>query len=146
MRFLKPILIITITLSFIFIGCSKKNDQLIIGKWKIDDITAPQPNFEAMPDSLKQFYKSQLEIKNNLILATGYYEFIEDEQCFFEVDGEKFEGKWRLSDDLNTLYTKEKGGTTEETFEIKDLTESVFTIESTVGGNTRRIVMKKQVD
>ena len=145
MRIRKIIFLLSLVANFLLISCGKKNDELIVGKWKIEDVTTPKPNFDNLPDSLVQYYTKQLEIQNTLILSTGYYEFLKKDKCFFTLDGQKYEGKWRLSDDLQKLYTKEKGSSTEEEFTIKELTESVFTIESTVGGKLRRMVMKKEV-
>jgi hypothetical protein len=143
MRFLRLYTILMLAVTFVLSSCGKKNDELIIGRWKIDDITNPKPN---VPDSLIEYYNKKMEIQNTLILTTGYYEFLKDGKCFFLLDGDKFEGKWRLSEDKQKLYTKEKGSATENEFDIKDLTESIFTIESTVNGEMIRTVMKKEVN
>lgn len=132
-------------ISFILISCGKSTSELITGKWKIEDITSPQPNFKDMPDSTIQYYKTQIEIKNTLILTTGYYEFKKNGKCFFELDGERSEGKWRLSDDEKKLMTKEKAGIKETEFEIKELSDGVLIIESTYDGETVRMVMKKEI-
>ena len=146
MKLKNPLILFSLVIGLVFIGCGKKNEQLIIGKWKIEDITAPHPNFEELPDSLREYYQKQIEIQTTLLLSTGYYEFKKGGKCFFELDGTKSEGKWRLSDDQKKLFTKEKGSASEIEFDIKDLTEGVFTIESMVDGKMRRMVMKKYVN
>ncbi len=143
MKHIRSITLLSLAICFILSSCSKENHELIVGKWKIDDITSPKPN---VPDSLIEYYNKKMEIQNTLILTTGYYEFLKEGKCFFLLDGDKFEGKWRLSEDEQKLYTKEKGSATEEEFDIKDLSENLFTIESTVNGQMRRMVMKKEVN
>jgi hypothetical protein len=143
MQFLRSYIVLMLAIALVLSSCGKKNNELIIGKWKIDDITSPKPN---VPDSLIEYYNKKMEIQNTLILTTGYYEFLKGGKCFFLLDGDKYEGKWRLSEDEQKLFTKERGSATEEEFDIKDLNESIFTIESTIDGQMRRMVMKKEVN
>lgn len=129
----------------ILTGCGKKNSELILGKWKIEDATFPQPDFSQVPDSLQENYKKQLEVQNNLLLTTGYYEFEKGGVCWFTLAEDRSEGKWRLSDDQKKLFTKEKMGTEEQAFEIKELTRNLLEIESKFKNETIRFVMKKEV-
>lgn len=130
-------------LVFVMYSCGKKASELVIGKWKIEDVTAPQPG---VPDSLRAYYQQQLDKQNEELLSTGYYEFIQDNQAFFELKGNRMEGKWRLSEDEKQIFIKEKNGTSETAFDIKELTGKVFIIESNQDNQIIRMVMKKSAE
>ncbi|HYG51157.1 MAG TPA: lipocalin family protein [Flavobacteriales bacterium] len=132
----------TLTIS----GCGKKNSELIKGRWKINDLTVPGPDMSKMTPEEAEYYKKAMTDQTEKMLATGYYDFKDGGICFYELDGQKFEGKWRMSEDEKKLYTKDKKSTQEEEFNITELTEGVLIIEKGEGKELVRITMKKEAE
>jgi len=132
-------------LSTILFSCGKSTKELVTGRWKIEDITAPEPDLSQMSDQEREYYKQQIEQQQNSLLTTGFYEFNAGGQGIFELEGKRMEGKWRLSEDEKKLLMKEKNGISETVFSIKELSETVLVIEFTENNQVTRLVMKKQV-
>jgi hypothetical protein len=139
------ILFLGITIAAISItGCGKKNSELIKGRWKINDLTVPGPDTSKMSAEEAEYYQQSMTLQTEKMLNSGYYDFKDDGICFYELDGSKYEGKWRMSEDEKTLYTKDKKSTQEDEFRITELSSGVLIIEKGEGKQLVRITMKKE--
>ena len=126
----------------IFVSCGQKKATLIIGKWKIADITSPKP---VTPDSLKAYYDDLLKMQNEEMINNGYYEFRSDGVSAFILNENHFPGKWRFDEKEETLLLKGKNEITETNFAIKDLTNNLLILEQTNQSQTIRMVLKKEI-
>lgn len=134
--------IIVFALAFVFASCGKSKQEMIEGKWKITDVTSPEPN---VPDSLKEYYKEQLQQRNNELLANGYYEFKKGGKSSFQLNDQEFPGTWRYVEEKNTLNVKGEKEIQEMVFSIEELTESLFIIQADQDDQSIRMVLKKEV-
>lgn len=135
-----------IMVSLLLFSCGQKVEEKVIGRWKIEDITAPEPDLSKVADSLKPYYKEQLRLQQTQMLETGYYEFNKDGQSIFEVNGKRFDGKWRLGEDEKQIFLKGKGELKEEAMDIREISGTVFILELNDQGQITRIVLKKSVE
>ena len=136
------LLITLLAIAFVLASCGKPKKEMIEGKWKITDVTSPEPN---VPDSLKEYYKEQLQLRNNELLANGYYEFKKDGKSSFLLNDQEFPGNWRYVEEKNTLNVKGEKEIEEVVFSIEELTESLFIIEASQNDQSIRMVLKKEV-
>lgn len=139
------VLFLGITLAALSMGsCGKKNSELIKGRWKINDLTVPGPDVSKMTPEDAEYYKKAMEDQTEKMLSTAYYDFKDKGVCFYELEGNKYEGVWRMSEDEKKLFTKDKKSTQEEEFKITELSEGVLIIEKGEGKQLVRITMKKE--
>jgi regulatory protein YycI of two-component signal transduction system YycFG len=110
------ITILFLFLVAIFAGCKSNNSkELIVNKWKITDITAP--NME-VPDSIKNALKQ------------GTLEFTKDGKFLLTGMGtDNQSGTYTLSDDGKKLITVTNGRS--ETNEINELTKTKIILTDT---------------
>lgn len=132
-------------LSTLLFSCGKSTEELVTGRWKIEDVTAPEPDLSQVPEDQRAYYQQEIAKQQNILLTTGYYEFNTGGQGVFELEGKRMEGKWRLSDDKKKLLVKEANGIKETVFTIKEISSSVFIIEFVENNQVTRLVMKKQI-
>lgn len=129
---------------FMLFSCGKDVKELVVGRWKIEDITAPEPDMTDVPEYQRAYYKDQITQQQQSLVTTGYYEFEKEGKGFFELEGNRMEGKWRLSEDKKQLMVKEAGDNTETVFTIKEITDTKLVIELTENNQTTRLEMKKE--
>lgn len=124
---MKKIIFLLLFPAVIFISCKSNNSkELIINKWKITDITAPNM---AVPDSIKK------------ALMQGTLEFTKDGK--FLVTGMGLDdqsGTYAISADGKKLITVTNGRT--ETNEINELTKSKITLTDTRNSSRLTAVTK----
>lgn len=123
-------------------SCGKTPAELIIGKWKIDDLTAPKPN---VPDSLMDYYQIQLEKQNQDMISTGFYEFQKEGKSYFELLAKRYNGKYRLSEDGTKLYFKDEKSPVETEFTVEKLDQNELIISMGEGKDFVRMAMKRNL-
>jgi hypothetical protein len=122
--------IVLITVLFFACGGNKKS-KLILGDWKIGDMSAPLP--PNIPDSLKSQYEEMLKKQVETIKVSSTFNYKEDSTYTYNFSGQVGSGKWKLNDDATELTLTEGGVATPS--KIVELTESKLVFESAQPNN-----------
>jgi len=99
-------------------ACKKSPEKLVVGTWKLTEISSPDLTDEA---AKQEFYK-KVTVS---ILENGNYDF-----AGFDDAGEQ--GTWKMSEDGKSFTTKSSDGNT-DIATVQELTDKKFVM--TMGGN-----------
>jgi hypothetical protein len=128
--------------SFLLFGCGQKNSDLIIGKWKIDDIVTAVNWSKVEPERKIQIEKDIFE-HVAVQKAVGYYEFFPDGNANnFDGRGE-YGFRWRMNKEETIIYFKPPQGITEDAFDIETLEKTKFVFTKTDKDGETRITLVK---
>lgn len=106
---------------FIVTGCTQNKSEIIIGKWKIDDIVA-DVNFSKIPEAQRATYRQNMADHFARQKAMGYYEFLENGKAI-SFDGKvEFPLRWRLSEDEKQLCMKPENEVKDDCLRIEEIT------------------------
>ena len=125
-----------ITVLFFACGGNKKS-KLILGDWKIGDMTATMP--KNIPDSLKSQYEERLKTQVEALKASSTFNYKEDGSYTYTFSGQKGNGTWKLNDESTELTLTENGVPSPS--KILELTESKLIIESAQPNNAGNLTL-----
>ena len=111
----------------LFFACGgNKKSKLIIGDWKIADMTTPTP--PNLPDSLKSQYDSMLKVQVNKIKTSSTFNYKEDGTFAYNFAGQAGGGTWKLNDEATELTLVDGGKA--DVSKVLELTENKLVFES----------------
>ena len=112
----------------LFFACGgNKKSKLIMGDWKIADMSAPMP--ANLPDSLKTQYEAMLKSQVEKIKASSTFSYKEDGTYAYNFAGQAGGGTWKVNDEATELTLTEGGKA--DVSKVLELTENKLVIEST---------------
>jgi hypothetical protein len=123
-------------------SCGQKKSELIIGKWKIDDIITPV-NFKNLDTAQKAQIQKDIQDHVAIQKAFGYYEFFPDGKAV-SFDGKfEFKLRWRMNKEENILYLKPPDAVDEVEFVIETLEKTEFVLTKKDKDGELRIALVK---
>jgi hypothetical protein len=131
-----------ILLCILISACGSKNSELIIGKWKIDDIVTPV-DWSKVPEDRKQQIQQDIQDHVAIQKSFGYYEFFPEGKAV-SFDGKvEFDFRWRLNEDEDLIYFKPPEGVEEDVFTIAELEEKKLVLTRKDPDGEMRITLVK---
>ena len=113
-------------LAIVLFACGQKKSKLVVGDWKIADMTAPMP--PSMPDTLKAQYEAMVKAQVEKVKASSSFNYKEDGSYAYNFAGQPGGGTWKIND-AGTEITLTEGGKADVS-KVIELTEKRLVIES----------------
>jgi hypothetical protein len=111
----------------VFLACNHTKKELIVNKWRIEEIIVPGQNEMIAKMDSAQKASTLADLKQMKDNAT--FIFNKDSTYVFDLGYTKAEGVYKLSDDEKKILTKAEGESKSESVFIETLTKDKLTIK-----------------
>jgi hypothetical protein len=125
--------------ALVLTSCTPKKSELVLGTWKVSDISAPVPT--EVPDSLKQKFAAQMKMQIEEMKKSTSYEFSKDGSFNCKMMGQENKGNWRFSEDGSKFIMSRDGRM--DTTSVVELSKDKFIFEVVEQGDRERITLGK---
>jgi hypothetical protein len=135
----KIISVLFVTAMVALVACGGKKSDLIVGAWKLADMSFNMP--KEVPDSMKAKYEAQMKSQLDEMKKSSLTEFNKDGSFNAKMAGQDNKGTWKLNEDGSKITLTKDGK--DDVWNILELTAAKFVFEVDQMGQKTKVSLMK---